>query len=36
MNLEPNFLTTLIGSVPYTNTAETCNKIAETGKILQD
>jgi hypothetical protein len=30
MRFEPNFLTTLIGSVPYTNTAETCQKIAAT------
>ena len=30
MHLEPNFLTTLIGSVPYTNTTETCEKIAKT------
>ncbi len=29
MSFEPNFLTTLIGSVPYTNTAETCKKISE-------
>ncbi len=28
MTFQPNFLTTLIGSVPYTNTAETCEKIA--------
>ena len=28
MNFQPNFLTTLIGSVPYTDTAETCTKIA--------
>ena len=28
MNFEPNFLTTLIGSVPYSNTAETCKKIS--------
>ena len=30
MSFEPNFLTTLIGSVPYTNTAETCKKITKT------
>ncbi len=28
MNFSPNFLTTLIGSVPYTNTTETCQHIA--------
>ena len=27
MTFQPNFTTTLIGSVPYTNTAETCKKI---------
>ncbi len=27
MFFEPNFMTTLIGSVPYTNTTETCNHI---------
>jgi len=30
MIFQPNFLTTMIGSVPYTNTSETCKKIAET------
>ena len=30
MAFQPNFLTTLIGSVPYTHTAKTCEKIANT------
>lgn len=30
MSFEPNFFTTLIGSIPYNNTAETCKKIIET------
>jgi methionine synthase II (cobalamin-independent) len=30
MTFTPNYLTTLIGSVPYTNTAETCQRIAAT------
>ena len=29
MCFEPNYLTTLIGSVPFTNTVETCKKIGE-------
>jgi len=29
MTFEPNFLTTLIGSVPYTNTIETCQRLAK-------
>jgi len=29
MNFTPNFLTTLIGSVPYQDTAKTCQRIAE-------
>jgi len=29
MSFEPHFLTTLIGSVPYTNTTVTCEKISE-------
>ena len=30
MNIEPNFLTTSVGSVPYKNTTQTCQKIIET------
>ncbi|HBX70573.1 MAG TPA: hypothetical protein DEH25_14625 [Chloroflexi bacterium] len=29
MSFNPNFLTTLIGSVPYTDTAQTCQRIAK-------
>jgi len=33
MHFEPNFLTTMVGSVPYKNTFETCKKIADTVDI---
>ena len=30
MDFQPNYMTTLIGSVPYTETADTCERIAKT------
>jgi hypothetical protein len=33
MQFEPNFLTTMVGSVPYKDTLETCKKIIETVDI---
>ncbi len=33
MSFQPNYLTTLIGSVPYTNTSETCERIIVTVDI---